>query len=205
VAELHAERGNTDKVTELIRSFRSQILDEVGGLRRMMMDLRPPVLEERGLGPALEGILRDGLEAEGVSWHLDYACDHQLPQHVEIVLYRLVDEAIRNTVKYADASDVEVRIAERNGMVRARFSDNGRGFDVDVLPRRLEEGHYGIPSMRERVELGGGEFSIRSSTDDGTVIDIALPMGEPGDDDGHHRVTRLEASGVGQRAGEEPA
>jgi signal transduction histidine kinase len=186
VAELHAERGNLEKVKELMNSFRSEIMSEVGGLRQMMMELRPPVLEERGLGPALEGILRDGLESHGIEWKLDVEAERPLPQHVEIVLYRLVDEAIRNTVKYAQADEVEVRIAERNGQVRARFQDNGRGFDMSVLPQRLEEGHYGLPSMRERVELGGGRFSLRSEPGKGTVIDVLLPVGEAEEDEREH-------------------
>lgn len=183
VAELHAERGNLDKVKELLSSFRVSIMNEVGGLRRMMMELRPPVLEERGLGPALESILRDGLEPAGIAWAMDFSCERHLPQHVEVVLYRLVDEAMRNTAKYAGAKSVDVRIAERNGLVRARFSDDGDGFDTAVLPQRLEEGHYGLPSMRERVELGGGRFSLRSHPGEGVVIDVVLPLGEVDDAD----------------------
>ena len=199
VAELHAERGNVDKVKELIKSFRGEIMQEVGGLRQMMMELRPPVLEERGLGPALEGIMRDGLEPHGVAWKLDFSTEHQLPQHVEIVLYRLVDEAMRNTVKYAQATLVEVRIAERDRVVRARYKDNGKGFDLSVLPHRIEEGHYGLPSMRERVELGGGRFQIRSSPGQGVVIDSLVPIGEDDEEgteatsDGKTVWTRLQA------------
>ena len=85
VAELHAERGNLDKVKELLSSFRRDIMDEVGGLRQLMMELRPPVLEERGLGPALEGILRDGLEPSEVAWNLRYECERHLPQPVAAV------------------------------------------------------------------------------------------------------------------------
>lgn len=203
VAEAHAERGNLGKVKELLGAFRTDIMGEVGGLRQMMMELRPPVLEERGLGPALEGILRDGLEPNDVAWHLRFECQRHIPQHVEIVLYRLVDEAIRNTVKYAEASQVDVRIAERDGMVRARYSDDGKGFDVSVLPQRLEEGHYGIPSMRERIELAGGKFSIRSEPGKGVSFDALLPMGVPDDDEvpvERPTFTRIDVEG-GNRAG----
>lgn len=208
VAELHAERGNLEKVTELIKTFRNDILGEVGGLRQMMMELRPPVLEERGLGPALEGILRDDLDDAGVEWRLVVMCRRHLPQHIEIVLYRLVDEAMRNTLKYAQAGRVELRIAERDGYVRSRYTDNGRGFDLTILPHRLEEGHYGLPSMRERVELAGGRFSIRSSAGHGVVIDALLPLGyEEGESASDEEVpwTRVDVEGHprrGERAGE---
>jgi nitrate/nitrite-specific signal transduction histidine kinase len=76
-----------------------------------------------------------------------------------------------------------VRIGERGGQVRARFQDNGKGFELSVLPQRLEEGHYGLPTMRERVELGGGRFSLRSEPGKGTVIDTLLPVGEADEDE----------------------
>jgi signal transduction histidine kinase len=184
-------------VSELIKSFRADIMSELGGLRQMMMELRPPVLEERGLGPALEEILRNGFEPHGVAWSLELSCERHLPEHVEIVLYRLVDEAIRNTLKYAHARRAEVCISERSGLVRGQFSDDGDGFDTSVLPKRLEDGHYGLPSMRERVELGGGRFSLRSEPGQGTIIDVVLPLGSADQEgahaEGHSVWTRLEA------------
>jgi two-component system sensor histidine kinase DegS len=90
--------------------------------------------------------------------------------------YRVVQEALSNAVKHARASRVEVRIDATTGILRVEVVDDGRGFDATDPRAFLKDGKVGLASMRERAELAGGTFTIRSVIGRGTTVMAVLPF-----------------------------
>lgn len=171
------QRGETDRTLALVDEALAELRGEIGGLRRVMSDLRPPALDESGLDNAL----RDHLA------HLfgDTDVDAQmigelgagrLPAERETVLYRVAQEALLNVAKHADASRVRVELILGNGSLTLLVEDNGVGFSaVEAHGRRLQ-GHFGLIGMRERIELEGGDWAIESAPGNGTRIRAAVPV-----------------------------
>ena len=90
---------------------------------------------------------------------------------IERDLYYVVIEALNNTLKHADANEVELMITRENGCIYLCVADNGRGFDPSQIPTGL-----GINNMRERIEALGGELCIESATDEGTRVTATIPL-----------------------------
>ena len=94
-----------------------------------------------------------------------------VPDHLKIVIYRIVQEAFNNAAKYSEAEILQVSISKAEGEIRLAVQDNGQGFDLeDLLSADAERRGFGITSMKERTELSGGSFSIESAVGQGTTI-----------------------------------
>ncbi|MFI8074021.1 GAF domain-containing protein [Streptomyces sp. NPDC086033] len=135
--------------------------------------LRPPVLDDFGLAHALASLARStpGLE---VAFELD---ECRLPEHVEIALYRIAQEALHNVVKHAQAGLAQLDLRYSSNEVSLRVTDNGRGFDAGSLPPgNLGGDGYGMSSMSERAELVGGRLEISSRPDHGTTVMATVPL-----------------------------
>jgi signal transduction histidine kinase len=100
-----------------------------------------------------------------------------LPLVVETAMYRIVQEALTNVIKHADASDVAIRLEHDSQTFRCVIRDNGSGFDVPaVLARRGPERGLGLMGIRERIAALGGTLRIQSGIGDGTELDVAIPV-----------------------------
>ncbi len=150
------------------------VTSEIENLRALIAELRPAALDQLGLGPALTSLLQrtassSGLEIDGdVEFGAD---DDRLPPDLETTVYRLVQEALTNVVKHAQAQRVEVLVEERDGAVDVFVSDDG----VGLAPGHDATDGFGLLGMRERVELAGGELSVRAGHEGGTVVRARLP------------------------------
>jgi signal transduction histidine kinase len=94
----------------------------------------------------------------------------RLAPDLETVLYRVTQESLNNVGKHAGASRVTVSLAAENGSVRLRINDDGVGFDPEAAGRLLNEGHFGLAGMRERVEMAGGRFQLETRPGAGVVV-----------------------------------
>ena len=161
---------------EMLTKIREEIAMETDNLRRLMSDLRPPVLEERGLIPALRDTLaRFGRDfAVTTQFHSRALVD--VPADLETLAYRIVQEALTNAAKHAHATDVNVTVEAEAGQLRVEITDNGRGFEPDRAREFLRVGRVGLASMRERTELASGTFMVRSSPGSGTSVVATLPL-----------------------------
>ena len=141
-------------------------------VRRISHNLRPILLDDLGLQAALQGIL-DTLEEQGAHTVLRKIRlpDERLPDAVEMTVYRLVQEAITNIQKHADADLVTVSVTTSDKSVVIIIEDNGNGFSADDTSSGM-----GMMNMRERVELLGGKFSVRSHDKQGTSIRAELNL-----------------------------
>ncbi len=149
-------------------------------VRNLSLELRPSMLDDLGLIPALRWYIgrtaqRAGLEAE-FSNQLGNA---RLPPEIETTCFRITQAALMNTVKHAHADRVSVRLGIKNSELYLTIRDNGIGFDVDAARRQAIEGNsLGILSMEERVFLAGGRIEIESALGHGTEIRVSFPYTE---------------------------
>jgi signal transduction histidine kinase len=153
----------------------AQIESEIANLRGLISELRPTALEELGLGPALETLFdrhreQSDLEIEADLELSDFGGKARLEHETEMTVYRLVQEAMTNIVKHADATKVHVTITQSAGQLCAELRDDGVGFDTTA-----PTDGFGLTGMRERVTQLGGELEITSSSD-GTLVSATVPL-----------------------------
>jgi PAS domain S-box-containing protein len=167
--------SDVDRGVEVLSKVRKELADEADALRALMSGLRPPVLEERGLMPALrEAVSRFGLEHD-VDTELIGTLPRPMSADLETLAYRVVQEALTNAAKHARATRVTVAVETTATSLRVEIEDDGRGFDSTMTREYLRQGRVGLASMRERVELANGTFVVRSTPNRGTSIVATLP------------------------------
>ena len=142
--------------------------------RRIIEDLRPSTLSNLGLVPTLEILAREFAEQSGIEVHCELT-PVRLAASAELMLYRLVQEAITNVTKYAQASHVWINLAAHDDEVEISVRDDGVGFDTGA--RRTSA--YGLMGMRLRVEAEGGALTLVSAPGQGTLIQVKLPEASP--------------------------
>jgi signal transduction histidine kinase len=168
----HLEGTATAESAERIQE---RLRDEIQGLRRMMTELRPPALDERGLDPALRDYVGKVAEETGLECSVESRVNGRLPGTVNTILYRVAQEAITNVVKHAGAHELRLSLQGINGKVELDIRDDGVGFDTNRAGERGAAGHFGLIGMRERVAAAGGLFTVDSSPGVGTHIHASLP------------------------------
>ena len=152
------------------------LLDRVEGqLRRLSRELRPTILDDLGLGPAVDWLAQGAAERTGVSISVR-APINRLPSAVETVLYRIIQEAVTNAVRHAGATKMEIRVWQQDTTVHAAVRDDGRGFDAEATMARRGDRGLGLIGMRERVDALGGRFALRSAPGKGTEVSVAIPI-----------------------------
>lgn len=158
--------------------LRDLLRRELGDVRSFISQLRPPILGELGLEVAIRDAAEHLRGLIGVSMDVAVALPiGGLGQAEQLVALRVAQEALQNVRKHASASMVSVTARpEEEGWV-LEIRDNGRGFDQGSVAARGRR-NYGLQFMRERAELIGAHLDVRSSSDGGTVVRLAIPMGE---------------------------
>ena len=161
-----------ERLTHLVGTLNSSIA--LG--RRIIEDLRPSTLSNLGLVATLEILAREFGEVSGVKVQCTLE-PVKLEATSELMVYRLVQEAITNITKYAKASRVWIGLATRGGQVEVSVRDDGIGFDTSTKPTSA----YGLVGMRYRVEAEGGTLVVESAPGQGTLIQATLPESMPDD------------------------
>jgi signal transduction histidine kinase len=142
-------------------------------------ELRPMLLDDLGLIPALQSYMKDVAKRTGLHIHLrsfTLGKVEELDNDRRTVLYRVAQEAITNVVRHAQASRVEVRIQKFQDTIGIEIKDNGRSFQAERVLSTAQHKRLGLLCMRERVEMVGGTLSIESETDKGTTIRVEIPI-----------------------------
>ena len=161
-------------IHRVLDDVNEQLTAGIRSLRHLIGELRPAVLDDAGLEPALEA-LGARIEASGIRvtmvLDLPTRASGELPHEVEDTLYRLVQEALTNVVKHAGATEVAVSVKRDDGRVEVNVEDDGTGIDPDV-----PSAGYGLVGMRERAELVGGTVVIASEPGLGTRVSATIPL-----------------------------
>jgi signal transduction histidine kinase len=173
-ARTRVQRGQHEEAEALLAGLEVDLATGIGGLRRLMSELRPAVLDEQGLEAALLNQARAFEAASGVACDIRSGLDARLAPELETVLYRVTQESLNNIGKHARASRVTVSLATENGGVRLRIHDDGVGFDPLAARELVGDGHFGLAGMRERVEMVGGRLVVDSVPGEGTTVDVRM-------------------------------
>jgi two-component system, NarL family, sensor histidine kinase DevS len=155
-----------------VREVRELVVQTLQDVRQLAVDLRPKVLDDFGLVPALERLTDTLAEQTGLEIEFLGRLADRLSEETETALYRIVQEALTNVVKHAAARHVSVVLTRNDRIVTALIEDDGRGFD----PAATREGGFGIVGMRERVALLGGTLRVESRKNAGTTIKAEVPI-----------------------------
>jgi signal transduction histidine kinase len=184
--ELHDETGQAltsillglkqlegKEAPEAVRALRELVVATLQDVRRLAVELRPKVLDDFGLVPALERLTQGFAEHTGISADLEASgLTERPPVEVETAIYRIVQESLTNVVKHAQASNVSVVVTRGDGRIKAVIEDDGTGFEPETAGG---EG-IGLVGMRERIELLDGSLTVESSERTGTTVAVEVPV-----------------------------
>jgi signal transduction histidine kinase len=178
------DSGDQETLQGAIDTVLEGLGQEIDGLRHLITELRPAALDDLGLIPALEALARRAKAIDGlqVSTEIDLGADpsERLDPELESTLYRVVQEALTNVSRHANASQAVVSVVAENGSIHASVTDDGQGLPASSgAPRSPEEelkGGFGMSGMRERAELVGGELEMLSAPSGGTIVRLTVPL-----------------------------
>jgi signal transduction histidine kinase len=164
---------------KLASTVQGSLEQVIGELRQTMVALRPPILDERGLGEAIQAhVVR-------LNPSMGFSISADLPQRpeatIETVLFRVAQEALTNVAKHADARHVAVELRQADGQLVLEVADDGKGFNVERVERSHDAWrHFGLATMRERVQGLRGSLVVTSQPGLGTTVSARVPSCEPG-------------------------
>jgi signal transduction histidine kinase len=155
-----------------LKRVREQVVETLHDVRRLSVELRPKALDDFGLVPAVERLAQSFVEQTGLALDVEARLSPaRFSRELETSLYRMVQEALTNIVKHAQARHVSIVLSSGHGLVTALIEDDGRGFD----PEAAREG-MGLDGMRERLGLLGGKLTIESRPAAGTTLIATVPL-----------------------------
>jgi len=162
--------SDRERSKQSMETVQAQMRGAIADIRRLVYSLRPPTLDELGLGYALRELAQQQ-QAHRMQVTFEGADDiPQLPAAVEVAIYRIAQEALTNTLRHASAEACTIRLAVDDQQVSMQIADNGRGMPTPVTPG------VGLRSMKERAEELGGSCVLTSEPGQGTVIQVTLPL-----------------------------
>jgi signal transduction histidine kinase len=156
-----------------LAELRELVVTALQDVRRLAVELRPKVLDDFGLVPALERLSETFAEQTGIRVEFSSAIPvDRLPSELETALYRVVQESLTNIAKHSHADRVSILLTRKQSSVAAVIEDNGDGFDAGST----QEGGFGLVGMRERLALMDGTLQIESSEGSGTTVVAEVPL-----------------------------
>ncbi len=211
--ELHDETSQglavlamgVEAAQDAIRSGKVPRLDEVKSLavrtledvHRLILDLRPSVLDDLGLLSAIRWCAEHSLQSRGIAVRCEFGEMPRLPPEMETVLFRICQETMSNVARHAQATAVLVQVGIEGGEVVVDIEDDGRGFDAQADARREGRRPWGLMGIRERAEILGGVARVESSPGQGTHVEVRIPVPQeptPGDERGREGTPEVSAT-----------
>ncbi|MBC7238108.1 MAG: GAF domain-containing sensor histidine kinase, partial [Chloroflexi bacterium] len=183
VLKLLEEADSSVPIRPYIEEARDMAVQILRGVRDLALQLRPSALDDLGLLAAFRHYFRryETRFRLPVDFQVLGVSQERLPPDVETALYRIMQEALTNVARHAQATNVSVLLEMRKGRVKLIIEDDGQGFDVArVMGSRAHERNLGLYGMRERATLVGGMFTIESTPGVGTTVFVEIPLGEGG-------------------------
>jgi PAS domain S-box-containing protein len=161
-----------------LKAIETDISDAVKQTRSITYELSPPILHELGLIEALEWRLEKIRFESDIETSYKHNLDNiKLRNEQEVILFRSVDEILKNVIKHAAATQVDITAEATQYSFSVSIQDNGKGFDTSILaPERRWRDSFGLFSIKERIEYLGGVLDIRSETGNGTIVILNIPV-----------------------------
>ncbi len=170
--------GLSQQQRVVLQDIRQRISVSLQGIRRFSQDLRPSIIDDLGLLPAVQWLVKQKSEDSGIDISLKISGKEQrlLPE-MELILFRIVQESLNNIGKHAQSSKAEVNLEFTDSLVNITVSDNGKGFQVPQTMGDLSHsGKLGLVGMQERVSLLGGSLDIKSEAGQGTTVNVSVAL-----------------------------
>ena len=171
---LQRDHQVTEKSHKILNSMDQLILTSITTLRRIATDLRPRALDEGGLFFALQNLQKDFSNRHGVDCEL-IADEEQLILNDErsTAIFRIIQESLTNVARHANATEVQIEFHRNETALSLKISDNGRGIGKEDM---LKSRSFGLVGMRERIKVLQGEFTISSTSGEGTCLEVSIPL-----------------------------
>jgi PAS domain S-box-containing protein len=172
---------NPDAATASLEKAILHLAETIKDCKRISANLRPEIIDDMGLLATIDWHIRQFGQHYGaikIIQQIDVD-EPDVPEHLKIVIYRVIQEGLNNAAMHSKADTIYIRLKKLGNYIEAEVEDNGRGFDFKEVSNqgKLSTG-FGLKSMRERVEIIGGSFSLHSFSGTGTCIRIVFPVGE---------------------------
>ncbi len=186
MCKLHPEQVSAEKIDDI----RKIVINTLDGLNAIIQNLRPSLLDDLGLEAAIKWLLNKHLGEKGINifYNIIGADNKRFSPEMEIRLFRIIQEAIVNIARHANAQNVFVILRADNNYIIVDMEDDGDGFDVNTLfQQAVHAGKdfrgLGLLGMKERASLMGGSLEIHSAPDCGTRVSLKVPMKMEGEED----------------------
>jgi signal transduction histidine kinase len=170
--------GSTSTTGGHIAEARATAARLLAETRRLIMGLRPAALDDLGLVAAIRAYAETTLVSRQISVTIESTGLPRLEGHIEVAVFRIVQEALTNIARHAEARNARVELSTAPSRLVVTIDDDGRGFDVDhgLGPASTASASFGLLGMQERVRLLGGEIEITSGPNSGTRIVVRVPI-----------------------------
>jgi GAF domain-containing protein/HAMP domain-containing protein len=165
--------GEARLASDHLQEVRQTAQEALREMRLLIFELRPPLLEQEGLVPALQTRLEAVEGRSGLKTEFTVEGEGQLPSDMEAGLYRIAQEALNNALKHAQAHRITVYLRQHKQAVALEITDDGAGFDTTTARGK---GGLGLPGMEERTAELGGQLTIRSSPKEGTCVKVEIDL-----------------------------
>lgn len=161
-----------------IEEMRAVVKTALGEIHQLAVELRPSILDDMGLIPALEKYTAEYRQGHGVDvdLHVNWGIAGRVPHEIEVTIYRIVQEALTNVAKYARAENASIIITSDDRGLEVIIEDDGQGFNVEETMATGANNRLGLYGMRERASLVGGTFTIESTPAHGTSVYVRIPI-----------------------------
>ncbi len=175
------ERGEAERTLILLEELRHKTRETVEALRRLIAALRPAYLEDLGLRPALEALVREAARRTHATVRLEAKdIGDRFAPEIELAVYRIAQEALNNALQHASAQTITLRVQVDAGDLLLSVADDGVGFVPHGRPDLLtHEGHFGLVGMHERASRLGGTLEVHAAPGAGTQVFVRLPLRFP--------------------------
>jgi two-component system sensor histidine kinase NreB len=167
--------GQSPELTSKLAKIDEDFVALLSEVKQLAVDLRPAALDDLGLIPAIEALIHRLTETTGIAIHfIPMLKTKRFSESIETVTYRVVQESVMNSVKYAGVDELWVTLSEQQRYLVLNVRDHGKGFDVKMLDQNSRG--LGLLHMQERAESVGGHLDIQSKPLEGTKISLHLPV-----------------------------
>jgi two-component system sensor histidine kinase DegS len=173
---IRKKHGFSSNEVLFLKDLQTQLNRGLQSMQRFVQDLRPSLLDDLGLIPAVRSLVKSLQDSDGIDAELKVlGGEKRFPPEVELLLFRIVQEALNNIRRHAKASEAQVVMDLDEDEIKVIITDNGQGFELqgrlDDLPR---SGKLGLAGMRERARLLGGTLEVKSTPGKGTTLTIVV-------------------------------
>jgi signal transduction histidine kinase len=175
----HSRLKGVTSNKELLQKMENEIKNIIDDVRRLAWSMRPSILDDYGLDSALARHVDEirNLYNTKVDYQFESFSTARLPGNIEISLYRIAQEALKNAIRHSKASQISLVLIRKNEDITLLIEDNGEGIKKNDQDVAANNGSLGLIGMRERANLIGGSFIIESSSSKGTTIQVKIPLG----------------------------